>query len=47
MTEVKAHIEKSIYLENILKNETIRQIVKLRDKAVPDGISMAVKRIVA
>lgn len=24
MKEVKAHIEKSIFLENILKNETIR-----------------------
>ena len=47
MKEVKAHIEKSIFLENILKNETIRQIVKLRDKAVTNNISMAVKRIVA
>jgi len=32
MKEVKAHVEKSIYLENILKNETIRQIIKLREK---------------
>jgi len=47
MKEVKAHVGKSIVLENILKNETIRQIVKLRDKAMTNNISMAVKRIVA
>lgn len=45
--EVMNHMKKAFELENILKNETIRQIVKIRDVKEKKSLVKIVKQLIA